>query len=93
MGLHGLIMLNLIQQITSVQEEKQEKSHHYRPMFPKVFSELGKLQGNYKIKLKDGAVLYAFSAPCRVPLPMKEVKEELDKMEAMGVIRKNRGAN
>lgn len=63
MGLPALIKLNLIQQVASVQEEKQEKSHQYRAMFPKVFSGLGKLQGSYKIKLKDGAVPYALSAP------------------------------
>lgn len=55
-------------------------------MFPKVFSGLGKLQGNYKIKLRDGAVPYALSASHRVPLPMKDqVKEELDWMETMGL--------
>lgn len=88
-GLPALIKLNLVQQVASVQEEKQEASHQYRAMFPKVFSGLGKLQGSYEIKLKDAAVPYALSAPRRVPLPMKEkVKEELDRMEAMGVIRK-----
>ncbi|KAE8277574.1 hypothetical protein D5F01_LYC08203 [Larimichthys crocea] len=81
--------LNLIQQVASVQEEKQDMSHRYRAMFPKVFSGLGKLQGSYKIKLKEGAVPHALSDPRRVPLPMKEqVKEELDRMEALGVIRK-----
>ena len=61
MGLPALIKLNLIQQVASVQEMKPEKSHQYRAMFPKVFSGLGKLQGNYKIKLKEGAVPYALS--------------------------------
>lgn len=86
MGLPALIKLNLIQQVASVQEGTQRNSHQYKTMFPKVFSGL---QGCYKIKLKEGAVPYTLSAPRRVPLPMKEqVKEELDRMEKLGVIRK-----
>nr|XP_054591370.1 uncharacterized protein LOC129155169 [Nothobranchius furzeri] len=89
MGLPAIIKLNLIKQVASVQQEKQEKCHQYKTMFPKVFTGLGKLEGAYKIKLKEGAVPYALSAPRRVPLPMKEqVKQELERMEAMGVIRR-----
>ncbi|KAF7216671.1 putative LOC107394635-like protein [Nothobranchius furzeri] len=89
MGLPAIIKLNRIKQVASVQQEKQEKCHQYKAMFPKVFTGLGKLEGAYKIKLKEGAVPYALSAPRRVPLPMKEqVKQELDRMEAMGVIRR-----
>uniref|UniRef100_A0A8C6NU34 Gypsy retrotransposon integrase-like protein 1 n=1 Tax=Nothobranchius furzeri TaxID=105023 RepID=A0A8C6NU34_NOTFU len=89
MGLPAIIKLNLIKQVASVQQEKQEKCHQYKTMFPKVFTGLGKLEGAYKIKLKEGVVPYALSAPRRVPLPMKEqVKQELDRMEAMGVIRR-----
>ena len=55
--------------------------------FPKLFTELGKLEGEYKIKLKTDAKPFALSIPRRVPLPlMPKVKQELTRMEEMGVI-------
>ena len=55
--------------------------------FPSLFQGLGKLQGQYSIKLQEGAKPYALTTPLRVPIPlMKPVKEELERMEKMGVI-------
>ena len=42
---------------------------------------------SYQIKLKEGAIPYALFTPRNVPIPLREkVKEELTRMEAMGVI-------
>lgn len=41
-----------------------------RELYPRVFTGEGKLQGEYKTKLKESATPFALSVPCRVPLPM-----------------------
>ena len=57
--------------------------------YPNLFSGLGKLEGEYKIKLQEGAKPYALNTPRRVALPlMKPVKKELERMEQLGVIAK-----
>ena len=52
--------------------------------FPDVFKGLGKLEDKYVIKLKENATPYALTTPRRVPIP--KVKEELQRMEKLGVI-------
>ena len=57
--------------------------------FPKLFTGLGTLGGDYIIKLKEGATPHALFTPRNVPIPLRgKVKEELHRMEALGVIRK-----
>ena len=57
--------------------------------FPDVFKGLGKLKDNYVIKLRENATPYALTTPRRVPLPLlPKVKEELQRMERLGVITK-----
>ena len=57
--------------------------------FPKVFTGLGTLGEEYKIQLKDDATPYALYAPRNVPMPLRpKVKEELERMEMLGVISK-----
>lgn len=57
--------------------------------FPKLFTGLGKLEGDYSIQLKKGAKPYALSTPRRVAVPLlNPVKEELQRMERLGVISK-----
>ena len=52
-----------------------------------MFSGLDNLGDEYHIKLKEGATPYALYTPRNVPIPLREkVKEELTRMEAMGVI-------
>jgi transposase InsO family protein len=61
----------------------------YKECYPKLFQGIGKLQGTYDIQLKDGAQPYSVGAPRRVPLPlMNKVKQELDRLESMKVIRR-----
>uniref|UniRef100_A0A8C6M7K5 Gypsy retrotransposon integrase-like protein 1 n=1 Tax=Nothobranchius furzeri TaxID=105023 RepID=A0A8C6M7K5_NOTFU len=55
--------------------------------FPKLFSGLGRMEGEYKIELKADAKPFALSTPRRVPLPLlPKVKRELARMEELGVI-------
>ncbi|XP_037528497.1 uncharacterized protein K02A2.6-like [Rhipicephalus sanguineus] len=55
----------------------------------KLFSGLGTLKEEYTIRLKPDAVPFSLSAPRRIPIPLQgEVKSQLDKMEAEGVIRR-----
>ena len=57
--------------------------------FPKLFEGLGKLEGQYSIKLKDDAKPFALTVPRRVSISlMSKVKTELDRMEETGVISK-----
>ncbi|XP_034023519.1 uncharacterized protein K02A2.6-like [Thalassophryne amazonica] len=58
-----------------------------KKQYPQVFTGLGCLTGEYKIKLKDDVKPYALSLPRHVPLPLHDkVKEELQRMEKMGAI-------
>ena len=60
-----------------------------KQQFPKLFTGLGKLQGDYHICLKPGAKPYTLSTPCQVAIPLlPQVKKELTRMEQLGVIEK-----
>lgn len=55
--------------------------------YPLLFKGLGKLEGEYLIRLEKEAEPYSMSVSRRVPIPlMKPVKEELSRMEKLGVI-------
>lgn len=57
--------------------------------FPKLFSGLGTMKGEYNIVLKPGAQPFSVSTPRRISLPLlPKVKEELNCMEQQGVISK-----
>ena len=80
-----------IQALGLVQRVREVQAKHVDPVqqFPTLFRGLGKLPGEYTIKLQDGAKPYALATPRRVPIPlMKSVKEELERMEKLGVISK-----
>ena len=63
--------------------------NNIKEQYPKVFNGLGTLGDPYEIKLKDDAQPYALYAPRSVPIPLRpQVQEELNRMEAMGVIEK-----
>ncbi len=60
-----------------------------KQQYPKLCSGLGLVRRPYSIKLKPEAVLFSLHAPRRIPLPLLgKVKEEIDRMEKMGVITK-----
>ena len=53
--------------------------------FPELFKGLGKQKDSYKIKLQDEVTLFALSTQRCVPISLLP-KEELQRMERMGVI-------
>ena len=84
LGRPAIETLKIVQTVNAVEaEEVKEK-------FPNIFKGLGKLDGpDYVIKLKPDAKPHAISTPRRVPVPLfSKVKEELSRMEQMGIISK-----
>ena len=85
-GLPAIEQLNLISHITTVSEQ-----HALEPtvQFPKLFTGLGKLEGDCTILLDPEAKPFALSIPTRVAVPfMGAVKQELERMERLEVITK-----
>ena len=61
-------------------------------IFPQLFSGLGRLQGEYYIKLNSDATPFALSTPRWIPLPlMDQIKAELTRMENQQIISKVEG--
>ena len=57
--------------------------------FPAVFQGLGNLGEEFEIYLKQDAKPFSLFTPRSVPLPLREkVRDELDRMESIGVISK-----
>lgn len=55
--------------------------------YPMLFQGLGKLEGEYTIRLKNGVTPFCLTTPRRLPLPlMKKVKLELRRMLQLDVI-------
>ncbi|KAL3978677.1 hypothetical protein ACER0C_019739 [Sarotherodon galilaeus] len=83
---HAAVALQLVARVNhisldSIDAVKQE--------FPKLFSGLGKMEGEYNIVLKPGAQPFSLLTPRRISLPLlPKVKEELNRMEQQGVISK-----
>ena len=77
--------LDLIKRIASVNQQHFSPRDH----FPHLFQGLGKPEGDYTIKLRDDVQPFALTTPRRVAiLLLKSVKQELERMEEMGVITK-----
>ena len=55
--------------------------------FPKLFQGLGKLEGEYSIKLREGAKPFALTVPRQLDIPlMKQMKDEIERIEQLGEI-------
>ena len=79
--------LSLLQCVAALCEKKLNPFEQ----FPHLFQGLGRLQGDYiyTIKLQEDAKPFAISTPRRVAIPLlKPVKQELQRMEELGVIAK-----
>ncbi len=84
LGFPAIRNLNLIKRVDSISTVDAIKQR-----FAKIFEGLGTLGEEYQIKLKEDATPYSLYTPRNVPLPLHEkVKEELERIEAMGVISK-----
>ena len=61
-------------------------------LFPQLFQGLGKLEGEYEIKLRPDSKPFVIPVPRRVAVPlMGKVRAELERMERLGVISKVEG--
>ena len=80
-GHPAIEVLNLIARLDLVEVDC------YIAKYPELFSGWGSMEGEHKITLKPGYTPFTIGTPRRVSLPlMPKVKEELDRMEQMGVI-------
>ena len=86
LGLPIITALHLVEKLCSTD---LKDTTGIKRQFPKVFSGLGTFGDGYEIKLKDDASPYALHAPRNIPIALRaRVKDELNRMEKMGVIRK-----
>ncbi|XP_027143510.1 heat shock 70 kDa protein 12B [Larimichthys crocea] len=78
--------LQLVARVNSISLDSKET---VKREFPKLFSGLGKMEGEYTIVLKPDAKPFSLSTPRHISLPLlPKVKEELSRMEQQGVISK-----
>jgi transposase InsO family protein len=85
LGLPAIQSLNLLAQVEEVTGQLGDVPNQ----FPKLFTGLGTLQGDFHIHLQPDATPFALHTPRNVPLPLRQkVKKELERMESMGVISK-----
>lgn len=74
LGLPAVEALQLVERV----DELQSPGEMFRQKFPAVFTGLGRIEGDYTIRLKDDAMPYALNTPRRVPFPLAgKVKEEV----------------
>ena len=78
LGLPALTALHLIERVDAVEEQGEKEGEVFKKKFPKVFSGLGRLEGDYQIRLNEEAVTAdALSrAPVRRPLTEEEAQLE-----------------
>ena len=82
LGKPAIDELHLISRVESV-----KGSIDYRAEYPDLFHGLGKMEGPYKIALKDDAKPFTINVTRRVALPlMDKTKKELRRMEDAGLI-------
>ena len=84
MGRPAIEALNLVSRVNFV-----DSSERFVNLYPDFFTGLGALGVEYHLQLKHDAKPYALTTPRRVAIPlMPKVKQELTRMENMGVITK-----
>lgn len=82
-GLNIIKFINETVMHTGVHSEVQPYTE-----FPKLWSGLGNIPGEYKITLDKDHVPFAITAPRKIPIPLrKKVEEELNRMQSLGIIR------
>ena len=82
LGLPAITSLHLIQHVGEMASPDDLQSK-----FPGIFSGLGTFGEEYNIQLKEGAKPYAEFTARGIAIPLRpKVKEELERMESLGVI-------
>ena len=71
LGLPAIIALHLVTRTDSVQTETTE-NQSWLQRFPKVFSGLGNLSGDYNIQLRSDATPHAIFTPRLIPFPLRQ---------------------
>ena len=80
--------LGVVAKIDEIASPERTPGHMKRTN-PKVFPTLGCMPGKYEIKVREGVTPFNLAAPRRNPIPLlPRVREELKRMEDMGVIEK-----
>ena len=90
LGFPAIVALEMAVRMDAIQTP-ESKSYHESIVssYPSLFDGLGQLGDPYEIKLLPDSKPHALYTPRRVPLPLREkVKEELNRMESIGVISK-----
>ena len=86
LGRAAIENLGILVRLGMVEKRAQK---NYCLTYPTFFTGLGKLQGEYRVKLAPGAIPFSISAPRRIPYPLRpKVHDELNRMEQLGVISK-----
>ena len=91
--------LGLVRKIGAIATDRIQNGDQNKPScdlesntkekYPNSFHGLGEMDGEFEIKLKPDASPFALTTPRRVALPlMNKVKDELGRMERLGVILK-----
>ena len=87
LGLPSLTALQLLCRVDAITESSTDDD--IVKLFPRVFKGLDNIGEEYTICLKLNAVPHTLYTPCNVALPLrKKVREELERMEKIGVISK-----
>ena len=82
MGRPAIKALGLVTRLNAINSQEKVTAK-----YPGLFTGLGTLEGEYRIKLKEDAKPFALTTSRRVALPLlPKVKEELERMEGLGVI-------
>ena len=90
LGLPAIVALKLMEKLCETEtRDTESRNIEFMEQFPEVFTGLDTFGEEYGIKLKEDATPHAIYAPRSVPIPMRgQVKEELERMENLGVIQK-----
>ena len=82
LGRPAIKQLNLLARVQAIEETLTPIQK-----FPKLFTGLGKLLGQYHIKLMEGSKPHSLNVPRRVAVPLRDaVKQELERMEQLGAM-------
>ena len=82
LGLPAIRQLQMLPQIDVIEKTIPDQ-------FPDLFTGLGNMKECYTIRLKPDAKSYALFTPRHIPIPLRsKVRNELDRMERLGVISK-----
>ena len=88
-NLLGLPAIKALHLLSVLDNLECDPSIAIKQKFPSLFTGLGTLQGDYEIQVKPDAEPFSLGTARNIPLPLRDkVKQELDAMEAQGVISK-----